>query len=60
MHLLCRGGGGGGEDVKGGAPKYFLALNGGALKVIDILGGGGVMNFSKFWFGRGLECSLPP
>jgi hypothetical protein len=33
--------GGGDEDVKGGAPKYFLALKGGALKVLDILRGGG-------------------
>ena len=33
-------GGGGDEDVKGGAPKYFLALKGGALKVLDILKAG--------------------
>jgi hypothetical protein len=38
VHLLCRGGD---EDVKGGAPKYCLALKGGALKVLDILKGGG-------------------
>ena len=33
----------------GGAPKYFLALKGGALKILDILKGrGGGPNFSKF------------
>ena len=26
--------------LRGGAPKYFLALKGGALKVLDILKGG--------------------
>jgi hypothetical protein len=30
---------GGDEDVKGGAPKYFLALKGGALKILNILKG---------------------
>ena len=39
---------GGGVKMLRGAPKYFLALKGGALKVLDILKGG-VLNFSKFW-----------
>jgi hypothetical protein len=33
----------------GGAPKYFLALKGGALKILDILKGrGGVQTFQSF------------
>ena len=47
VHLLCRGRGD--EDVKGrgGAPKYFRALKGGALKVLDILMGG-LQTFQSF------------
>ena len=31
--------------LRGGAPKYFLALKGEALKVLDILKGGGYKLF---------------
>ena len=47
VHLLCRGGD---EDVKGGAPKYFLALMGGGSESSRYTegGGAGALNFSKF------------
>ena len=44
--------------LKGGT-EIFSGIKGGALKVLDILKGG-ALNFSKFWYSRGLECSLPP
>ena len=43
-----------------GAPKYFLALKGGSESSRYTEGGGGALNFSKFWSSRGLECSHPP
>ena len=40
---------GGDEDVKGGGgTEIFSGIKGGALKVLDILKGGGAPNFSKF------------
>jgi hypothetical protein len=36
---------GGMKMLRGGAPKYFLALKGEALKVLDILKGGGYKLF---------------
>jgi hypothetical protein len=41
--IMPRGGGGG--KMLRGAPKYFLALKGGALKVLNILKGGGYKRF---------------
>ena len=44
-----------------GAPTYFLALKGGSESSrYTVVGGGGALNFSKFWYSRDLECSLPP
>ena len=50
---------GGGMKMLRGATEIFSGIKGGALKVLDILRGGG-LNFSKFWSSRGLECTLPP
>ncbi len=43
-------GGGGGMKMLRGAPKYFLALKGGALKFLDISkrGGGALKTFQSF------------
>ena len=44
--------------LRGGAPKYFLALKRGSES--SRYTEGGAPNVSKFWSSRGLECSLPP
>jgi hypothetical protein len=46
--------------LRGGGTEIFSGIKGRALKVLDILKGGGPLNFSKFWSSKGLECSLPP
>jgi hypothetical protein len=44
--------------LRGGAPKYFLALKRGSES--SRYTEGGAPNVSKFWSSRGLKCSLPP
>jgi hypothetical protein len=45
--------------LRGGAPKYFLALKGGALKVLDILKGEGGSKLFKVLIQQGPGVFTP-